>query len=128
MNILNNIYFFLINDIIKEKDFLFSKNILKFFSIKRNFLIKNYLLKNCNSIFILNLKNIFNYQKLLLINKNNILFFFYNNRLYNNNFLNIIINNNFLNIKLKNNFIFFFNFFFINIKKIIFFIKLNKYK
>ena len=128
MNIFNNIYIFLLSDLVIDKLFLLNKNILNFFLLKRNFLIKNSLIKNSKFIFILNKNKILLFLNLLLLNKDNILFFLFNNRLYSNFFINILIKRNVMGIKMKNYFLFFYNYIKIYIKKIIFFIKFNKYK
>ena len=125
MNIFNNIYIFLLSDLVIDKLFLLNKNILNFFLLKRNFLIKNSLIKNSKFIFILNKNKILLFLNLLLLNKDNILFFLFNNRLYSNFFINILIKKNVMGIKMKNYFLFFYNYIKIYIKKIIFFIKFN---
>ena len=127
MNIFNKFYFFLVSDLILEKNLTCFEKILKLFSIKRNFILKNIFLKNVSFIFILKKENILLNTKLLLLNKENILFFMYNKKLYNNKYIDLILKNNFLKLKIKNNFLFFFKFFIFSLQKIIFLIKLKNY-
>jgi hypothetical protein len=126
---LHNFYFFFINKIFSDNSDLNSqnnlnKNILKFFYLKKNYKIFNNFLKVINFIYIVNLKNL-KENKIIIKNKENILFFLFNNKIYNINYLDIVIDNKFLNFNFKN-YYFSFNFInFFNIKKIIFILKLK---
>jgi hypothetical protein len=126
---LHNFYFFFINKIFSDNSDLNSqnnlnKNILKFFYLKKNYKIFNNFLKVINFIYIENLKNL-KENKIIIKNKENILFFLFNNKIYNINYLDIVIDNKFLNFNFKN-YYFSFNFInFFNIKKIIFILKLK---
>lgn len=103
---------------------LLSKNeLLKLFSIKKKYKIINSSFKNVDFLFFSNLKNLDMNNKILLMNKNNILFFMFNNKLYNNNSLNLILSNNFLKINIINYYLFFYFFYFSYIKKFIFLLK-----
>ena len=128
MNISNNFFFFLINNLIfdnKElsKTLLSKNELLKLFSIKKKYKIINSSFKNVDFLFFFNLKNLNINNKVLFMNKNNILFFLFNNKLYHNNNLNLILNNNFLKINLKNYYLFFYFFYLSYIKKFIFLLK-----
>jgi len=128
MNISNNFFFFLINNILfdnKElsKTLLSKNELLKLFSIKKKYKIINSSFKNVDFLFFSNLKNLDMNNKILLMNKNNILFFMFNNKLYNNNSLNLILSNNFLKINIINYYLFFYFFYFSYIKKFIFLLK-----
>lgn len=128
MNISNNFFFFLINNLIfdnKEllKTLLSKNELLKLFSIKKKYKIINSSFKNVDFLFFFNLKNLNINNKVLFMNKNNILFFLFNNKLYHNNNLNLILNNNFLKIDLKNYYLFFYFFYLSYIKKFIFLLK-----
>jgi len=103
----NNFFIFLIHDLIFDdsNNFnLFEKksNILNLFSLKRKFKVLNNFLLPIHSIYFFNKKNIDDNNKLLILNKDNILFLFFNNNLYSNKIIDLILNKSFLNLNLKN--------------------------
>jgi len=124
----NYFFFFFFNSFFYDKKNLFFS--LKIFSLKLKFKIFNDFLKISNSVLILKKshfleKNILNY---LENNKNDILFFYLNKKLYNKNNIKIILNKNFFNINILHNFNnYFFNFFFL-IKKLYLLIQINNTK
>ena len=125
----NNFYFLILNNFYFDSKnlnlrFYLKKNLLKFFYLKKNFNYFSNFLKVIHSIFIVNSKKL-NGNEFLCLNKNNILFFLFNNKLYNINFLDILINNDIFCFDFKNYYISFFSINLLNIKKFIFILKLN---
>lgn len=119
-----NFYFFFISKLFLNDKNNFKKFIIKTFYLKKNYKIFNQFLNIINSVFILNLKDL-KENEIITKNKENILFFIYNSKIYDINFIDIILNNNFLNNNLK---IYYYNFYFLNfynIKKFIFILKLK---
>jgi hypothetical protein len=125
----NNFYFFFLNKIFLKNNDLnllndLKKNIIKLYSLKKNYKISNYFLNIVNTIYFLNLKYL-NENSILKKNQENIYFFFFNNKFYDKSFLNIIVNDNFLNYNFKNYYFTFFHFNLYSIKKFIYILKLK---
>jgi hypothetical protein len=127
---INNFYFFFINKVLFENEnnantqSSLNSNLLKIFYIKKNYKILNSFLKVINFIYILNIKNL-KQNKVILKNKDNLLFFFFNKKIYSINYLDKIIDDNFLNFNIKNYYFSFFFSYLYYIKKFIFILKLK---
>jgi len=125
-----NVYIFFFNNIFIENNNNKFFNFLKIFSLNLKYKIKNDFLKITNFILILKLnKNIINILlKFFELNKNNLLFFYFNKKLYNNNKIDIFFKNGFFDILLLQNFKIFYFYFYLNFLKLYFLVKITKIK
>ena len=89
---MNNIFFFSY-----DLPYEIKNNLFKIFILKRSKKIYTDYLKIVNSVFFFNKKKID--SDYLLKNKEKIVFFLFNNKLYNNKYINLILLKNFFNKK-----------------------------